>query len=94
MDMHALRVVLAVGRAGSMAEAARALQYSVSSVSYQVKRCEQALGVPIFDRTVEGVSPTRRGREFLQLAATIVYLLDTFALRATDVRRRADLREP
>ena len=92
MDTHALRVVLAVSRAGSMAEAARALKYSVSSVSYQVKRCEQDLGVPIFERTAEGVSPTLRGREFLHLAATIVYLLDAFALRASDVRRRPDRR--
>jgi DNA-binding transcriptional LysR family regulator len=92
MDLHALRVVLAVSRTGSMTEAARTLQYSVSSVSYTVRRCEESAGVLIFERTPAGLHLTPRGREFAHLAATILYLMDAFSGRGPgnvpDQRRR------
>ncbi len=90
MDLRLFRVVLEVGRAGSMAGAARQLRFSVSSVSSQVRQCEKTMGFRIFERTPDGVVVTPRGQDFMHLAATVIYLVDAFAAQCRSADRASD----
>lgn len=57
-DWNSVQVFLAVHRGGSLKEAARSLNLSVSTVSRRVSALEQDLGVQLFDRNLEGLRPT------------------------------------
>ena len=83
MDLGDLRLALAIRDIGSMAEAATTMRFARSTLSYRVKKLEREVGFVIFSRAGQELSVTPDGREFLQLAAAIVYLIDMF-----DHRRR------
>ncbi len=55
------RNFLAVYRAGSVSEAARARHLTQPAVSQQLAALESAVGVPLFVRTPKGMKPTARG---------------------------------
>lgn len=80
VSWDALRVFMAVFRAGSFSAAAAELGSAQSSVSEQVARLEADLGHRLFDRSPSGVGATDRGRE---LAARIADAVDGLAA-ATD----------
>jgi DNA-binding transcriptional LysR family regulator len=63
--------LLAVSRHGSMAKAATHLSVSQPTVSKTIADLEHALGIPLFDRTAQGVEPTRYGRALLKSAAAV-----------------------
>jgi len=74
MDEHGLgwddlRLVLAVGRAGSLTGAAAALGISHPTVFRHVNRIEARLGVRLFDRARDGYGLTPAGEEVVALAA-------------------------
>lgn len=52
-----LELVLALVRGGTLAEAGRRLGLDTSSVYRAVKKLEQRLGVPLFDRRRQGMAP-------------------------------------
>jgi len=56
----------AVARTGSVALAAEALNLTASAVSHRLKRLEEHLGRPLFNRTNRRLVLTDRGREYLQ----------------------------
>ena len=58
--------ILAVAREMSFSKAAESLFVSQPAVSRQVALLEQELGVPLFDRTNQGITITDAGREFEQ----------------------------
>jgi DNA-binding transcriptional LysR family regulator len=58
-DLHILQ---AAAGAGSMAKAATELAISQPAVPYAVTEMEHVLGVPLLDRTSQGVTPTAYGR--------------------------------
>ncbi|UWF78416.1 MULTISPECIES: LysR family transcriptional regulator [Microbacterium] len=79
MSWDALRVFLAVHRAGSFSAAADELGVAQSSVSEQVARLERNLGYTLLDRTPSGVRATERG---IELAARIAAPVDALAAAA------------
>ena len=70
-DPAALTLLAAVADAGSLTAAARELGSTQPALSKQLKRLEQALGVPLFERGVRGVTPTEYGAALLPRARTI-----------------------
>lgn len=61
MDFDQLRTLLAVLEHGSFTRAAEALGLSQSTVSFQIKALESAVGGRLLDRGRDGVRATRRG---------------------------------
>jgi DNA-binding transcriptional LysR family regulator len=61
-DLHILRTV---AEAGSMGRAAKALAMSQPAVSKGIADLEDAVGVPLLERTPLGTEPTRYGRVLL-----------------------------
>ena len=59
-----IQYFLAVAQEMSFSKAAETLFVSQPAVSRQVSQLEQELGVPLFDRTNQGISITDAGREF------------------------------
>src|SRR5215468_10629121 len=58
-DLHILQ---AAAEAGSMAKAATELAISQPAISYAIAEIERNLGVPLLDRTSQGVAPTAYSR--------------------------------
>jgi len=67
-DLHILQ---AAAEAGSMARAAAELAISQPAVSYAIAEMERVLGVPLLDRTSQGVVPTSYGRALLQRSVIV-----------------------
>jgi DNA-binding transcriptional LysR family regulator len=68
VDWDDLRTFLAVARAGSLAEAARGLAVSYSTVSRRLAALEQALGVRLFDRSGAAYQLTPEGEQMIASA--------------------------
>lgn len=68
MEWDDLRTVLAVGRAGTLSGAARALNVNHSTVFRRVGLIEEGLGVRLFERHRDGYTPTPAGEEVCALA--------------------------
>src|SRR5437016_5337121 len=101
LRLRDLHVMFMVAEQGSMAKAAAELGISQPAVSDVIAGLEQSLGVRLFDRSPQGVEPTRYGHALLKrsLAAfdelkqgirDIEFLSDpTKANCASDVRNRS-----
>ena len=63
LDSDLIRSFLAVADSGSVTAAAGRLLRTQSAVSLQVKRLEESLGQPLFDRRARGVVLTPRGEQ-------------------------------
>ncbi len=72
IKLRDLRMLQATVEAGSMAKAARTLSMSQPAISYALSEMEKALGVPLLERTSQGVTPTVYGRALLD-RSTIVF---------------------
>jgi DNA-binding transcriptional LysR family regulator len=68
-DLHILQAAV---EAGSMMKAANDLAITQPAVSYAIGEIEHALGVPLLDRTSQGVTPTVYGRALLA-RSTVVF---------------------
>ena len=66
IKLQHLRIFLAVAQTGGMAKAAKHLATSQSVVSKAVSELEDMLGVPLFERSAQGVEPTLYGRTLLK----------------------------
>lgn len=60
-NIKSLQVFGAVARCLNLTHAAREMNVSQSSVSYHIKKIEDEIGAPLFDRRAEGVRLTERG---------------------------------
>lgn len=63
--------VLAILREGGFSKAAEKLYISQPSLSATIKRIEEKLSVPIFDRSSTPISLTEAGREYVRIANEI-----------------------
>ena len=79
IELRLIRHAIAVGQHGNFARAAEALHLTQPSLSRSIAALEDALGVPLFDRTPKGVTPTAFGRVLLERGEIVL-------------RREADLR--
>lgn len=87
-DWDDLRIVLAVARAGSFAQAAKVLSVNESTVARKVTSAEQRLNARLFDRKHGTISLTEAGRELMIRAERIEAVFQD----ATDSIRDADRR--
>lgn len=85
MNLHHLKVFLAVARAGSVSGGAQALHISQPAVTREIRDLESSLGLPLFDRHPRGVTTTEGGQRLLQFAERI------FALEQAAERDLRDL---
>ena len=72
MTLQELRYLVALADHGHFGRAAEACFITQSTLSTQIKKLEDFLGVTLFDRSLKRVTPTPIGREILQSARTIV----------------------
>ncbi|MEM9726391.1 MAG: LysR substrate-binding domain-containing protein [Pseudomonadota bacterium] len=83
--LTALRAAAAVARTGGFASAARALGVTPSAVSHQVRRLEQWLGAPVFERDGQATRPTPMGADLCR-AVTDAFENVEAALAAAQAR--------
>lgn len=72
MDFRQLRYFVAIVEAGSITEAARALNVVQPAVSQRLADLERALGVQLLVRTRQGISATSAGTELYGRACSIL----------------------
>ncbi|MER5756097.1 LysR family transcriptional regulator [Streptomyces sp. NPDC002088] len=61
MDVKQLKALVTVAEAGSVTRAAELLHLVQPAVTRQIRTLEQELGVPLFERTRQGMRPTDAG---------------------------------
>lgn len=83
MDIKNIATFIQVAELRSFTRAAEKLDYSQSTVSFQIRQLEQELGVRLFERINHTVSLTAEGEQFLRAAHEINVLLSNFQ---SDVR--------
>jgi DNA-binding transcriptional LysR family regulator len=84
LDERLVEAFLGVAKHGSIGRAAEALNFSQPTLSRMIKRLEQHLGVPLFDRFAAGVTLTVYGEALLPFADRI----DVEGARARDELKR------
>lgn len=67
-DWHLFRAFLAVAREGSLSSAARTLGTTQPTMGRQVAALEASLGVTLFTRSIDGLSPTQAGMRLIPSA--------------------------
>lgn len=72
MDIQHLRFAVAVERSKSISKAAEKLYVSQPFLSKAIRELELDVGIEIFNRTSRGVTPTKKGEEFLAGARNII----------------------
>jgi len=93
-DIRQLRYAIAAADHGSFYRAARALDIEQSTLSRNILRLERAVGMPIFERSRAGVTPTLAGSAFLRGSRSIVTNADKLVamMRAAGQGRAGGLR--
>src|ERR1700745_3573048 len=87
MEMHQLRYVVAVARAGNFSRAAQQCHVSQPSLSQQIQKLEEELGERLFDRMKREVKLTAHGEAFLPRALKILEEVDLARREASDAHR-------
>lgn len=86
MNLQQLRYVLAVAETRSFTRAAEGLFVVQSALSQQVRKLEDELGVPIFNRTTRSVSLTPAGEALTPLMRQVIAGVDQLAINAQALR--------
>lgn len=76
MEIHQLRYFVAVAEARHFTRAARSLSLAQPSISKQIRKLEDELGAPLFQRGRDGVTLTRAGEALLAWARRILEGVD------------------
>jgi LysR family hydrogen peroxide-inducible transcriptional activator len=84
MEMHQLRYVVAVSRAGNFSRAAEQCHVSQPSLSQQILKLEEELGERLFDRMKREAKLTPHGEAFLPRAVRILEEVDAAKREASD----------
>jgi DNA-binding transcriptional LysR family regulator len=84
MEMHQLRYVVAVSRAGNFSRAAEQCHVSQPSLSQQILKLEEELGERLFDRMKREARLTPHGEAFLPRAVKILGEVDAARREAVD----------
>ena len=87
MEMHQLRYVVSVSRAGNFSRAAEQCHVSQPSLSQQILKLEEELGGRLFHRTKREAKLTPQGEAFLLRAIKILEEVDAARREASDAQR-------
>ncbi|MDL2339905.1 MAG: LysR family transcriptional regulator [Pseudomonadota bacterium] len=71
LTLRQLRAVIAVNRLGKISLAAGEIGLTAPAVTLQIQQAEAEAGVPLFDRTSDGLRPTDAGTAVVQAALAI-----------------------
>jgi LysR family glycine cleavage system transcriptional activator len=82
--LNSLRAFEATARTGSISAAARELNVTHGAISHQVRKLEESLGVPLFERTGRRVKPTPQAA---LLTPTVSSAFDSIAAAAARLAR-------
>jgi len=91
LDLGTLRSVVAVVDTGGITRAAQRLHLTQSAVSMQIKRLEEHLEVPVFDRVGRGLQVTREGEQLVSYARKMLDINDEAIDRLTIPRHEGEL---
>jgi len=83
LDLGTLRSFVTIADSGSMTRAAGRLFMTQSAISMQIKRLEKSLGLSVFERTAQGMSPTTEGEQLLHFANQMLAINDEVMGRLT-----------
>ena len=72
MNISHLRYAVEVEKTGSITRAAENLYMGQPNLSKAIKELENAVGITLFKRNYHGVSPTAKGKEFLDQAREVL----------------------
>jgi len=89
MEVHQLRYVCAIADTGNFSRAAERCHIAQPSLSQQVQKLEDDLGVKLFDRLGRSIRLTEAGRAFIPRARAILEQMDAARTSAAD--KNADL---
>ncbi len=78
MELRNLITFIHVAELGSFTKAAEQLDYSQSTISFQIKQLEEELGCLLFERINHTITLTERGRELVSYAHQVRALTDEF----------------
>lgn len=90
MEVNQLRYVCAIADTGNFSRAAERCRIAQPSLSQQVQKLEEDLGVKLFDRLGRSIRLTEAGRAFIPRARAILEQMDAARTSAAD--KNADLR--
>lgn len=76
LDWDGFRLILAIGRDGSLGRAGQKLGVSHTTVARQLKKTEQQLGTKLFDRLTSGMHPTEAGMRAIAYGERMEILVD------------------
>ncbi len=77
-QLHAVR---AISRRGTITAAAQELNVTPAALTSRLKQLEEEAGMPLFDRTTEGMRLTEAGREVLAATDSIDVILENCVAR-------------
>jgi LysR family transcriptional regulator, transcription activator of glutamate synthase operon len=86
MELRQLRSVEAVARHRHFTRAAEELHLAQSALSHQIRRLEQELGTPLFERTSRRVAPTEAGEAIAARARRILAEVDAAHAEVDELR--------
>ncbi|MEM8551050.1 MAG: LysR family transcriptional regulator [Pseudomonadota bacterium] len=92
LDLAALRSFVTIAEMHSVTQAAGRLNLTQSAVSMQLKRLEDALGHPLFDRSRRAMTTTAHGELLLSYAHRMLAINDDIMARMTDYEFEGELR--
>lgn len=72
MQIHHLKYMVKISQLGSFSAAAQALYVSQPALSQQIRELEKELGVKLFIRQRHGVMLTTAGKEFVEIADSVL----------------------
>ncbi|QNI35622.1 LysR family transcriptional regulator [Edaphobacter albus] len=84
MEFHQLRYICAIADTGSFSRAAERCQVAQPSLSQQVLKLEEDLGVKLFDRLGRSIRLTEAGRAFVPYARSILDQIEMARASVTD----------
>jgi putative choline sulfate-utilization transcription factor len=92
IDLGWMRLLVEIGRRGSLSATARALGLSQPAVSYQIRQLEQSFAVPILRRLHRGVSLTEEGTRLFEIALRAVTEVDDLQRSVSTTKSRPVIR--
>lgn len=92
LEVRHLRALVTIADQGSITKAAQTLGLSQPSLTAQLRRIENTVGGPLFDRSRRGVTPTALGRSVISRARSLVAEMDDFRELGQAGLRQRELR--
>lgn len=87
--LHALEMLVIVGKQGSFASAAQLLGMNPSTISKGIERLEKEVGVRLFQRTTRSICLTTAGKKYYDIAEKVLS-----ELRACEAELAGDILQP